>query len=53
MKEKNVLQKIKESKKYIERECKTNPKIAIICGSGLSNIKDIIEQKKHICYNNS
>ena len=50
MKEKNVLQKIRESKKYIEEKCKTNPKTAIICGSGLSNIKDIIEQKKIIPY---
>ena len=50
MKEKNILQKIKESKRYIESKCKTSPKTAIICGSGLSNIKNIIEQQKVIPY---
>ena len=50
MKEKNILQKIKDTKKYIEKECNIKPKLAIICGSGLSNIKDIIEQKKVIPY---
>lgn len=50
MKEKDILQKIKESKKYIESKSKISPKTAIICGSGLSNIKDIIEQQKIIPY---
>ena len=50
MKEKNILQKIKESKRYIESKCRIEPKTAIICGSGLSNIKDIIEQKTVIPY---
>ena len=32
------------------RKTKTNPKIAIICGSGLSNIKNVIKQEKIIPY---
>lgn len=50
MKKKDILQKIKESKKYIVTKCKIKPKTAIICGSGLSNIKSIIEQKNVIPY---
>ncbi|MCR4663207.1 MAG: purine-nucleoside phosphorylase [Endomicrobiaceae bacterium] len=50
MKEKNILEKIKESKKYIKGKIKLNPKTAVICGSGLSNIKDIIKQETVIPY---
>ena len=50
MKEKNILEKIKESKKYIKGKIKLNPKTAIICGSGLSNIKDTIKQETVIPY---
>ena len=50
MKEKNILEKIKESTKYIKKRTKLNPKIAIICGSGLSNIKDVMKQEKVIPY---
>ena len=50
MKEKSILAKIKESKTYIEKKIKIKPKIAIICGSGLSNIKDVIKQEKVIPY---
>lgn len=50
MKEKNILEKIKESTKYIKKRTKLNPKVAIICGSGLSDIKDVIKQEKVIPY---
>lgn len=50
MKEKNILEKIKESTKYIKKRIKLNPKVAIICGSGLSDIKDVIKQEKVIPY---
>ena len=50
MREKSILAKIKESKKYIEKKIKVKPKIAIICGSGLSNIKNVIKQEKVIPY---
>lgn len=50
MKENNVLEKITESIKYIRKKIKSNPKVAIICGSGLSNIKDITKQEKIISY---
>lgn len=48
--EKNITDKIKESTKYVQNKIKTKPQIAIICGSGLSNIKDIIEVEKIIPY---
>ncbi len=50
MKENNILAKIKESKLYIKKKININPKIAIICGSGLSNIKDVIKQERVIPY---
>ena len=50
MKEKNILEKIKNSIRYINKKIKINPKVAIICGSGLSNIKNIIKQKYNIPY---
>lgn len=50
MKQLNILDKIKESKKYISSKTKINPKIAIVCGSGLGNIKKIIKQEKIIPY---
>ena len=48
--EKNILNKIKASKEYIKKRTTLNPKIAIICGSGLSSIKDIIKQDNVISY---
>ena len=50
MKEKDILERIKESTKYVNKKIKANPKIAVICGSGLSNITEIIKQEKIIPY---
>ena len=50
MREKTILDKIKESKKYIKSKTNLFPKIAVICGSGLSNIKNIIKQEAVIPY---
>lgn len=50
MKEKNIIDKIKESKKYIQGKIKSNPKIAIVCGSGLSNIKNMVNIETVIAY---
>jgi purine-nucleoside phosphorylase len=50
MKQLNILDKIKKSKKYIASKIKTCPKVAIICGSGLSNIKNAIKQEITIPY---
>ena len=50
MKEKDILERIRESIKHIRKKIKSNPKVAIICGSGLSNIKNIIKQEKIIPY---
>lgn len=50
MKEKDILERIKESTKYVNKKIKSNPKIAVICGSGLSNITEIIKQEKIIPY---
>lgn len=46
----NILQQIKSSKKYIQSKIKSSPKIAIICGSGLGSIKNIIKQEIKIPY---
>lgn len=46
----NILDKIEKSKKYIKSKIKSCPKIAIICGSGLSNIKETIKQEITISY---
>ncbi len=50
MKRLSILDKIKESKKYIDSKIKVSPKTAIICGSGLSNIKNTIKQEITIPY---
>jgi purine-nucleoside phosphorylase len=50
MKEKTVLDKIKESVKYIRSRIKSSPKTALICGSGLGNIKNIIKKETIVSY---
>ena len=50
MKEKDILEKLKESVKYIKKRTKLNPKIAVILGSGLSNIQDQLNNTVSISY---
>ena len=51
MKTEDILQLLEKSKKYIQTRKNCNPKIAIIVGSGLSNIKESIKNSKVIEYN--
>ena len=50
MKEKDILEKLKESVKYIKKKTKSNPKIAVILGSGLSNIQNQLKNIVSIPY---
>lgn len=50
MKEKDILEKLKESVKYIKKRTKLNPKIAVILGSGLSNIQNQLNNAVSIPY---
>ncbi|MBO7431675.1 MAG: purine-nucleoside phosphorylase [Elusimicrobia bacterium] len=50
MKEKNILEKIKESVKYIKKRTRLNPKIAVILGSGLGNIQNRLKNTVSIPY---
>jgi purine-nucleoside phosphorylase len=46
----NLYDKVMESVSYIESKVKMKPEIAVILGSGLGNLTDILEDKKHIDY---
>ena len=50
MKEKNILEKIKESVKYIKKRTSLKPKIAVILGSGLGNIQNQLKNTVSIPY---
>ncbi|MEA5001135.1 MAG: purine-nucleoside phosphorylase [Endomicrobiaceae bacterium] len=50
MKKTNIFNLLDESKKYIKGRTKYNPKIAVIIGSGLSNIKEKINNPDIIEY---
>lgn len=50
MNNKTITDKIKESKKYIEKRIKNYPTIALIVGSGLSNIKNTLKDQISISY---
>lgn len=50
MKKQNIIFQLKKTKSYILNSIKTKPKIAIITGSGLSDIKDLIQNQKTIPY---
>lgn len=45
---KNMYYKVVESSNYITE--KFNPKIAVILGSGLSDLVDVLEEKEYINY---
>ncbi|MDD5020957.1 MAG: purine-nucleoside phosphorylase [Endomicrobiaceae bacterium] len=50
MKNSDIISQLKKTKSYILKNIKTKPKIAIITGSGLSDIKDLIKNQKIIAY---
>ena len=50
MNNKTIIGKIKESKKYIEKRIKNYPTVALIIGSGLSNIKNTLKDQISISY---
>ncbi|GAB1401617.1 purine-nucleoside phosphorylase [Elusimicrobiota bacterium] len=50
MTEKNILSRLKKTKSYILTRIKTKPKTAVIAGSGLCDIKNLIQNQKTIPY---
>ena len=50
MNNKTIIGKIEESKKYIRKRIKNHPTVALIVGSGLSNIKNALKDQISISY---
>ncbi len=46
----NMYEKVLESMEYIKKNAQRNPKIAVILGSGLGNLVDVMENKLYINY---
>ncbi|ERI91778.1 purine nucleoside phosphorylase I, inosine and guanosine-specific [Clostridiales bacterium oral taxon 876 str. F0540] len=46
----NLYDKVMESVKYIESKVSLKPEIAVILGSGLGNLVDVVENKQYIDY---
>lgn len=50
MKSPDIISQLKKTKSYIFKNIKTKPKVAVLTGSGLSDIKDLIKNQKTISY---
>jgi purine-nucleoside phosphorylase len=46
----DIISQLKKTKSYIIKNVKTKPKLAVITGSGLSEIKNLIKNQKTIAY---